>query len=182
MKAIIVFALTLAACAEESTDPATAPACEPSAWLSAVPIGEDGSEIVAPVDGDPPGTVLLVRFGPFKEDRRIDSIRIMGARSCELLPILSVGAWPSVGALPSGDPHANMTECQVSAVADASEIELEPVNVPAGSFAWIARDLDGSCNALGPEIDGVESLLWRPDGSGWVAVNGQALISPITCE
>ena len=180
----VLSAAILAGCEEESTGSPPVNTCEPSAWLSAVPIGEDGPAggVVAPVDGDPLGTVLLVRFGPFKEDRRIDSIRIMGARSCEVPPSLSVGAWPSAGALPSGDPHQNMAECEVAAVMGASEIELDPVEIPAGSFAWVARDLDGSCNALGPEIEGVESLLWRPDGSGWVAVDGQALISPVTCD
>lgn len=156
--------------------------CEP--WIEVVP-----ASTISPVEGDPPGTVLLVRFGPFNEPRTIDSIRLTTVLACDTASPIGMGAWTSPAALPSGDPHEHLAPCEVEveqrgetfgrAVASLPA----PVEVAGGSFVWVARDLDGSCAAVGAEeAAGVESLLWRPDGSGWQAIEGQALLSPVDCE
>lgn len=100
-----------------------------------------------------------------------------------------MGVWTSPAALPSGAPHEHLAPCEVEVEQQGDTfgramVSLPaPVEVAAGSFVWVARDLDGSCAAVGAEeAAGVESLLWRPDGSGWQAIEGQALLSPVDCE
>jgi hypothetical protein len=141
---------------------------------------------------DPPGTVLLSRVGPLQKPVAFDGMRVIQPddEACKKPQKLSVGAWWTEEALSAGDPNDELELRVVNATKPLpgyvqTDVSLPAlVDVPAGAFLWLARGLgDGECGArMADEAEGTEALMWRPEGSGWVALEGQLVMTPLECS